>query len=49
VECADSDVVSSNIQLLVDISTRFLSGSPGTIGAFAVIFQSILALAGGAH
>jgi len=39
--------LAATFSLLVDISTRFLSGSPGTIGAFAVIFQSILALAGG--
>ncbi|MGJ3250912.1 MAG: tetratricopeptide repeat protein [Elainellaceae cyanobacterium] len=34
--------------LLTDISTRFLGGGgPGTFGALAVIFQSILALIGG--
>lgn len=34
--------------LLTDISTRFLGGGgPGTFGALAIIFQSILALIGG--
>ena len=39
--------LAATFSLLMDISTRFLSGGPGTFGAFAVIFQSILALAGG--
>ncbi len=33
--------------LLTDISSRFLGENPGTFGAFAVILQSLLALAGG--
>lgn len=39
--------LAATFSLLMDISTRFLSGGPGTFGAFAVIFQSALALAGG--
>jgi tetratricopeptide (TPR) repeat protein len=33
--------------LVTDISSRFLGGNPGTFGAFAIILQSLLALAGG--
>ena len=33
--------------LLTDITSRFLGGNPGTFGAFAIIVQAILALAGG--
>ena len=41
--------LAATFSLLTDISSRFLSGGggPGLFGSFAVIFQSILALAGG--
>ena len=39
--------LAATFSLLTDISSRFLSGGVGTVGAFAVIFQSVLALAGG--
>lgn len=37
----------ATLSLLTDISSRFLSGGPDLFGSFAVIFQSILALASG--
>jgi tetratricopeptide (TPR) repeat protein len=40
--------LTATFSLLTDICSRFLSGGePGVFGAFAVILQSILALAGG--
>ena len=38
--------LTATFSLLTDISSRFLSGGPGTLGAFVVIFQSLIALAG---
>jgi tetratricopeptide (TPR) repeat protein len=39
--------LAATFSLLTDISSRFLSGGVGTFGAFAIIGQSMLALAGG--
>jgi tetratricopeptide (TPR) repeat protein len=32
-----------NLSLIVDISSRFLTGTPDTISTFAIVFQSVLA------
>ncbi len=39
--------LTASLSLVVDISTRFLSGGPDTLGAFAVIIQSVLTLLAG--
>ncbi|WP_341525331.1 tetratricopeptide repeat protein [Nostoc sp. UHCC 0302] len=36
--------LTASVSLVIDISTRFLSGGPGLVGSFAVITQSLLTL-----